>query len=487
MKINKLIQFRDWSRGTYRTAQSSVVPQNSFKLALNLDSDKETGSLISRLGTNIVGVQAVDAATCLGLGYFRDTVGTSHKLFGVFSDGVNNDIYDMSDGSKSLEDDTAGLKTRFCTFLDSIVRVNGTDACKAFNGSTWDTTLGAFDVANMPVGSVVIEWKDRVYTAGVSTSPDIVYYSSIADPDLRTVSWISGNGQIEMEQEDGGGGITALEKVPGYLLTFKERTLKRWDGNSTYPEDLINVGAPTQEAVCRGRGAVVFGNQDGVWITNGNYPEMISEPIQDLWDSISDYSSIATYCDERYVYIYAGDITLNLNTYSNVLFRFNLKKYLSSGTESWDIYSYYNDFSVFSWYISSGKKVIVAGDKDGQAIQLNTGNTDYASTTQPITYSLETQDIEFGTRGKLKEISGLNVFTENVTLGQMMYRTNSDQDVEWKSLTQNVVSKIQCIENKMKGNWFNFKIMGITNSGQIKILGFEFPEGVVDVKQNATE
>jgi hypothetical protein len=301
---------------------------------------------------------------------------------------------------------------------------------------------------------------------------------------LRTVSWVTGNDQIEVEQEDGGGAITALEKVPGYLLIFKERTMKRWDGNSTYPEDLINVGAPTQEAVCRGRGAVVFANQEGVWITNGGQPEMISEPIQDMWDNIT-VSNIATYCDDRYVYIYVGDITVGDNSFTKILFRFNLKKYLSSGTECWDVYSYQNEFTCFGWYLNSGTKVIVAGDKDGQTLQINSGNTDYPSL--PITYSLESQDIEFGTRGKLKEISQVNVFTENVTLGQMMYRTNSNRDVEWKSLTQNVVSQIQVIEKKMKGNYFNFKITGITDSGQVKLLGFEFPELSVDIKQNATE
>jgi hypothetical protein len=83
----------------------------------------------------------------------------------------------------------------------------------------------------MPLGKVEIEWKDRVYTAGVASAPDILYYSSIADPDARTVAWVSdgtdsGAGDIAIEQEDGGGGVTALEKVPGYLLIFKERTNK---------------------------------------------------------------------------------------------------------------------------------------------------------------------------------------------------------------------------------------------------------------------
>ena len=479
MQNKEIIQYRDWSKGNIRVVQNSLVPQNSAKLALNLDSDVELGSLVSRLGTSLVGAQTVASATCYGLGYFRDTVGTSHTLFGVFSDGANNDIYDMSTGSKSLEDDTKELKTRFCTYLDSIVRVNGTDACKAFNGSSWITTGGAFDLANMPIGSVVLEWKDRVYTAGVSTSPSILYYSGIADPDTRAVSWTVSNGQIEVEQEDGGGAITALEKVPGYILIFKERTMKRWDGSSTYPEDLINVGAPTQEAVCRGRGMVFVANQEGVWATNGGYPQRISKPIQDLWDAIpaANISSIATYCDENYVYIYIGDITIGDNSYTNLCLKYNID------SQTWNIYSYYDDFTVFTWYISSSEKVIIAGNKNGQAIQLNTGNTDYDS--QPITWSLETNDMEFGkisTRGAIKEISTMNVFTENCK-GEVMIRTNSNRDKDWETIG-GIDESIEDLQFKSKGNWFNIKMTGITSTGQIKILGFEFPAKSINVISN---
>jgi hypothetical protein len=428
-------------------------------------------------------VQAVNDAICYGLHYYRDTVGASHKLFGVFSDGTNNDIYDMSDGTKSLEDDTPALKTRFCTYLGSVVRVNGADDVKSFNGSAWVTSGGVFDEANMPKGSVVTEWKDRVYTAGVSSSPNLLYYSGIADPDARTVSWTVDNGYIEIEQEDGGGDITALEKVPGYILIFKERSMKRWDGSSTYPEDLINIGAPSQEAVCRGRSMVFVANQEGVWATNGGYPKKISRPIQDLWDAIpaANISSIATYCDESYVYVYVGDITLDDNSYNNICFKFNID------SQTWDVYSYYNEFTCFTWYISSNKKVIVGGDKDGQALQLNTGNTDYHTTVQPITYSLETQDLDIGSRGKVKEISDLIADTRNVRQGQLFYRTNSDRDVDWRSI-RNITNDVEEVADfKAKGNWFNFKITGITDSGQVKILGFELPEQTVSISKNVSE
>jgi hypothetical protein len=486
MKNKEAIILRDWTRGTIRTVQSSVCPPNSYKMALNMDSTQEIGSLESRLGTGIIGVQAVDGATCYGLHYHRDSVATDHKLFGVFTGGGNSDIYDMIDGSMSLEDDTKELKTRFCTFLNSTVRVNGTDAVKSYNGSAWVSSGGAFDEADMPVGSVVLEWRDRIYTAGVAASPSILYYSTVADPDARTISWTvtaddpDSAGQIEIEQEDGGGAITALEKVPGYLLIFKERSMKRWDGESTYPDDLINVGAPSQEAVCRGREMVFIANQEGVWVTNGGYPKKLSKPIQDLWDAIpaANLDKIATYCDEIDVYVYVGDITLDQNTYSNVCFKYNIDM------QVWDTYSYSNDFTCFTWYVSSLEKIIIGGDKDGQAIQLNTGYTDYPSV--PITYSMETQDIEFGAQGRYKEISEMVLFTRNVSTGQVLYRSNSDLDKDWKSIG-NITNDVENREFKAKGNWFNFKISGVTNTGTVKIQGIAFPEQSINIMENVTK
>jgi hypothetical protein len=486
MKTDKPIIYRDFSRGTIRTVQNSICPGNSVKLALNMDSDKEIGSLISRLGTNIIGNKIGGTTTCLGLHYYRDTVGSGHKLFGVFSDGDYNNIYNILDGTPSLETDTKDLKTRLCTYLGSVVRVNGTDPVKSYNGSSWVTTGGAFDEANMPRGSVVLEWKDRVYVSGVPANPSILYYSTTADPNARTVNWTitpddeDSAGQLEIEQEDGGGIITALEKVPGYILIFKERTMKRWDGASTYPEDLINIGTPSQEAVCRGREMVFIANQEGVWVTNGGYPTKISKSIQDLWDAIPDISKVATYCDESHVYIYVGDITLNNNVLNNVCFKFNIDN------QSWDIFSYYNEFTCFTWYLSGSSKIIIGGDKNGQVLQLNTGYTDHDTIVQPISYSLETQDIDLGMRGKIKEINQVIIYTENVRLGQFLYRTNSNRDVDWKSL-RNITNDVEDIADfNAKGNWFNFKITGITNSGQIKILGFELPEQSISINKNVS-
>jgi hypothetical protein len=199
-----------------------------------------------------------------------------------------------------------------------------------------------------------------------------------------------------------------------------------------------------------------------------------------LWDAIpaANLDNIATFCDETDVYIYVGDITLNQNTYSKICFKYNID------AQSWNVYSYYNDFTCFCWYISSSEKVILGGDKDGQAIQLNTGNTDYPS--KPITYSLETQDLEFGAQGRYKEINEIVAFSRNLTTGQIHYRSNSESEKDWKSIG-NITNDVENREFKAKGNWFNFKITGRVSTGQAKIQGIVFPEQSINIMENVTK
>jgi hypothetical protein len=474
-----LIQYRDFSKGTIRTVQPSLAPKNSYQLGLNLDSDKIIGALLSRLGTDRLGVQMVAGKPCLGLHQHFETAGT--VLFGVFSDGTNNDIYLASSGAKSLQDDTKDLKTRFLTYLGATVRVNGTDACKSYTvGGGWIATAGAFDLANMPKFKVLLEWKDRVYGAGVKNG--ILQYSSIADSTTKTISWTAtgstGAGQIEVEQEDNGGDIVALAKVPGYILIFKNRTMKRWDGASTYPEDLIKQGVYSQDCVCTAKEMALFINTKGVWATNGGYPIRISKPIQDFIDNIpgANWGNVYCWADDEYGYFSIGDITIGLDTFINVVLKYNI------ATESWEVRSYGNTFRIFSQYVdSNGISQIAVGDIDGQILQLNTGYTDFAANPLPITYSLESQDLELGQRALKKNVSVVHLLTENIANGIVLIRNNSNDPKEWKSFGPIQDPITQIIDFKMEGNWFNLKITGTSDSGQVKILGWEFPEKSITI------
>lgn len=473
MKYLKAKSFTDFSKGNYSNVGYSLAPENSVKLGLNLDSDDEIGPFVSRLGTTIINAQIIDAKPVLGLHNFRDSVGSADKLFAVVSDGTNNDIYNAIDGTKSLEDDTKDLKTRFLTYLDSCLRLNGTDQPKAYNGTAWVDTAGVFDLDNLPqTAKYALEFKDRVYVAGRSDYPDRVDISGIASSTARTVSWTSGNKFFNAEQEDGGGGITGLWKVPGYVIIGKKRTLKRYDGSSAFPEDMVNQGIPSQEAGIVAQGMLFFVNENGVWATEGGRPKNIGTwKVDKIIKSCSaaNLLNVASGTDEEHVYFSFASVTMNGETFTNVVLKYNISQ------NTWDIRQYPTLHRVYAKYVDTTGSVFTAfGDDDGNVQKLDIGTTDNGVS---ITYSMETQDWTFGQKMFLKGISRIGLLTENVSKGSLMWR-NTHNVEDWKPVgaIKNEVEDFTC---DLKGNFFNFKITETTDSGSAKILGFEFPEKIV--------
>lgn len=480
MKQLKSKSYRDFSKGTWQSVASSLAPENSVKFGLNMDSDVILGELVERKGATIVTGQLVDGYPILGLHNHRTNIGTD-KLFAVVSDGTNSDIYDVVAGTKSLEDDTADLDTNFLTFLDSTLRLNGTDDAKAYNGTDWDITGGAFDVANLPTGSkYAIEFKDQVLVAGRTDSPDRIDKSSIADATTKTISWTTGTGlgYIIPEQEDGGGGITGLAKVPGYAMFFKRRTLKRWDGVSTYPEDLVNQGSPSQKAIVMCKGMVFWINENDAWASSGGDPKgigsfMVREVIKSI--SASDLLKVAGGTDEEHIFWSIPSCTISGETYTNIVLKYNIFQ------NTWDIRKYATLPRCFCKTLDTSDEVYVTfGDDDGNVLTMDYGTTDNGTA---ITYSIETQDLEFGQRMFQKEINRMGVLTENVSKGTLMWR-NTHNVEDWKPIGT-IQDEVEDFATKLKGNFFNFKITETNDSGQAKFKGLEFPDGAVTVLDNS--
>jgi hypothetical protein len=472
MKKLKAKSYSDFSKGVWDVGYA-LAPENSVKLGLNLDSDKELGSLVSRLGTTLINTQLVDAKPVLGLHNFRDSVGSADKLFAVVSDGSYSDIYNAIDGTKSLENDTKDLKTRFLTYLDSCLRLNGTDEPKAYNGTAWVTTGGVFDLDNLPQSSkYAVEFKDRVYVAGRSDYPDRVDISGIASSTARTVSWTVDNKFFNAEQEDGGGGITGLAKVPGYVLIFKKRTMKRYDGSSAYPEDQVNQGAPSQEAIVTAQGMCFFVNENGAWATEGGRPKKISSyTVDEIIKSCSTTNllNVASGTDEEHVFWSFASVTINGETYTNVVLKFNILN------QTWNVRKYATLPRVFAKYVdTTGAVFLTFGDDDGNVQKFDVGTTDNGTS---ITYSMETQELSFGQRMFLKEINRIGIISENISKGSLMWR-NSNKVEDWKSVgtIQNEVEDFTCT---LKGNFIQLKLSETTDSGSATIKGIDFPEGII--------
>lgn len=486
---------KDFSAGMVTNINENIAPPNSVALAVNLDFDEEIGSAVSRLGTLIVNAQVEAGKTCLGLINFRDADGSNHRLIAFFNNSGDTQAvgYNVETGGTitGLTTQTADTKHRQIVFLDSVLIVNGTDAPKSYDGSTVLTTGGAFDLANIPFSepSLTIEWLDRVYLAGDSANPDRVYYSST--PVSGAISWTSDNGYIDIEPEDGGGGITAFGKVPGFLIIFKERSMKRWNFDSAFPESLINIGTPSQESVISEGGLCAFYSASnvhakGFYLTNGGRPIPISHDrargIKKWVDAIpqaneADICGIGT---DRVFMWSVGTLTVDDTTYNNVVLRYNRV------LDQWSVRTYPQRIHWFSTFVnSSGENVIVGGDNDGNVIEIDSPDTYVDHSNQPIFYSLHLQEEKFG-YNQTKSVS------EKI-LWDTKHAEDARSVVIADGIRQNMRHEssfigrlLEYLQNgKLFGRYFTFGIEGQVSGARAVIKECEV--GNITVNRNTTQ
>ena len=472
-------RIRDLSEGIIQGIDEAIAPVNSVYLAVNFLFNKKIGRAVLRSGATQIGSQIVNDKSCLGL-YQHNTTGGTKVPLAVFNDSgdANADVYAYSGGSwsKATEDLTQGEECDFVTFLDTTAILNGSDACRSTaDGTSWVTTGGNLDIANMPQGKYGIEFKDRVYIAGVSGNLDRLYYSSI--PSGGAVSWTSGNGYIDIEPEEGAGAITGLAKVPGYLLIFKERSMKRWDSNSTYPESMITIGCPSQKAIVQTKQSVFYFNKRGIYETIGGYPRKISRRIQDIIDAIpsSYYSSVSGWGDGEYVYFSIGDITLDDLSLNNCIVTYHIN------SETWSLFSLPNEIKYFGNYVdSNGDEFTMGGDDDGNVWKLFDGTVNDGSTA--IDWLLQTHPLEFQTRGRVKDLSNYIVHTKNARNGYLSVRVNEEGKFE---NVGNFTHNIEEITKPVRGNYFEFRFQGQGTNTEIIGIDFDQPNINLSQKDNA--
>ena len=478
----------DFSGGWMSDVNVTLAPPNTVNLGINFEYDFEIGSAVTRLGTAQIGSQLVDTKTVLGIVQHVDQADTTkNKLFATINDSTNTnaDIFDVGTGI-SLADDTASLKTRFLNYNGDTLRLNGTDAPKAYNSASWITTGGVFDLANMPTGyKYTKEFLDRVYLWGLTSSPYTLAYSGVLT--TGTVSWTSGNGTVAIEPEDNGGEGTGLGKVPGYLLIFKRRSTHRWNFSSAFPESLVQIGAYSQESIVEGGGLCAFysdSNEDakGFYITNGDRPVCISQdnnrPIKKWVDAISSTATVAGFATDRYFAWSVGDLTVDGETYNNVVLKYNRL------LNQWSIRTYPTQFSVFASYVASGVHSLVGGDDDGNVIQIDklSTYTDAPGTTH-VPYKLRQQHRTYGTN-RIKTMSD-KVVVRGKNIEDAAIKVICDEDlgnaipVSGKSVIAKVLSWFG-MGKEPKGTTLSVEVSGFTHGAQTHIREIELPSIGVD-------
>lgn len=472
------IQIRDNQNGIIQLIDNTLAPKNSVQFCLNMIFDKTIGRATIRDGSALVGSQIANGYSILGLFQFIPPTGDK-QLLAVANGATYSSTYRLESGvwTDTGADGrmTAGAKVRFLTYSGTVMMLDGTLKKSSTDGTAFITSGGNLDIGDCPAGSLCIEWHDRIYVAGVATKLDRLYYSGIPDSD-GVIIW--GTDYIDIEISEGQGNITALAKVPGYLLIFKERALKRWNGSSTFPDDLNRLGTPSQEAVVQGDQTVFFFSASfksrvGFYQTNGSEVKKISRPIQAIVNAISsaNYSSIAGFTDGETAMWEIGNITYGGIDYTNVCVYYHIS------TQTWSVFSYPTKYMVFAPYISGTDLKIIAGNNDGEVIELFTGTTDNitGSSGIPIEYAIQYFPIEFGIRGQTKEISSIIPYTKNGLDTKVLIRTNETGEFkEIGVVDDDFESEIPFEEGGI--HTLEVRMAGMSIAGGTEILGFDLME-----------
>lgn len=323
--------------------------------------------------------------------------------------------------------------------------------------------------------SLIFRYKQRLLAAGDPALPDRIFFSSIIDPTSTPfITWdtnpTTGN-WIDVNPDD-GGNITGFAETSTFCLVFKDTGMYRLDtvAKTVDPDNIFNVGAVSQEVIVTCMGVTYFFSGNGIYRTNGGYPEQISRAgVQDLIQALTpaQWANVRGGTDGLNVYYSLGDVDLfpnqtNARTITNAWIKF------SPRDQTWSVHSYRDYFAYFDQYTNGDGPLMRGATDNGDVQTVNLGVTDEGT---QIAFYLETQDQEMGLRAHSKGISNmLGVYTNN---GLSSWFGARQDGGTVKPIIMSLNKRINVSTNvNLQGNYFNFVWSGTSDGASPVLEGY---------------
>lgn len=357
-------------RGIVTNLSPVSRPLSVLSSMKNMQRYGQTGAE-TRPGRSKIG-DSVGATRILGLSAFYTAsikkiiaqAGTVVKVY--------NPATDVWDTMQDSVGDYAATAANFeaVTFNDLLIFTNGTDNVQKFNG-----TITAVLGGTPPKGKYIATAYQRMFLAGVTSYPHLLYVSDVADAE----NWSTeDSASIPINDKDG-------DEIK-WMCMFKTKLMiwKRYGffelhgpelGLTTDNWRIVNVapiGTANGRTVAEVNGAFFWlsDSEDakGIVIFEGGRPRLISEPIKDIIERIN-YAAIATACattdgEGKYILFVPLDAATSPNY--GIVFDTN------DGT--WWLWENWNPV-IFTSYRQTNSEVVVMGDNNG-AVYVVGGTTD---------------------------------------------------------------------------------------------------------------
>lgn len=149
-------------------------------------------------------------------------------------------------------------------YKDSLWAMNGTDAAKKWDGTTFANWGG-----KPPKGTMLRVWKNRMIVSGVAAFPQRVFFSDVANPELPEdeTNGGYGNNWIDIRtSEDDLDPVIWLEVIDDVLIVFKKKSVNAiYDPTSFSFQRIANVGCEGRFQSCVIDSRCYFLNRAGIY------------------------------------------------------------------------------------------------------------------------------------------------------------------------------------------------------------------------------
>jgi hypothetical protein len=189
---------------------------------------------------------------------------------------------------------------------------NGIDVMRKWDGAAWTSgaaiaTVNGVAASAMPgAGAICVTSNtNRLVSTGYGTgvtsgpgglasNPSRVHFSNAGAPETWETDGAAGRGANFVDLDPGDGEqIVAAVAFRDMVLVFKESKFYVFYGESTqsngtpvfnYRSVKAGIGLAAKQAICVARDGVYFMSRQGVYLTNGGEPKLVSDKVKPIWD-----------------------------------------------------------------------------------------------------------------------------------------------------------------------------------------------------------
>ena len=402
---------------------STSLPDNAIQDGQNMYF-KDGQVLTSRFGYVEVNSSAIGSSSGIrGLfGYYKND-GNRYLIAasGTLLYYNNSGTFTALTGASGLGL-TNNLEWDAAQFGDSLFMGNGTDAMVKVTGTT-AAALTQNGTTVAPIGTMMVEHKNFMFVAGVSATPNRLFFSAIADPE----SWDTGVDFLDVVTND-GSPITGLASLGDSLIIFKSDQVYALDGANTTTFFLQRItadyGCGGNRAIANTGTTLAFLDEEGpravLMDTSHRFIDVSSDKIPNAFSGLNS-SKIGTATVTFYKNMIIFSVADGSATENDVRLVYDVNR--NAWCPKWT-----SGFSADLVFDNGDSQIYYSGDDTlGTVYIQNTTNTDNGTA---ITANLQTKDYDMGTPfnpKKYRKIWGRAKFTGTTTTRRLSVTTYVDQ------------------------------------------------------------